>query len=69
MYMNSGDWVENLTALEYHQGVWTLYRHADHKHLPYSRSMESAIPNFSQLEILLQQELANSVGIPINKMI
>ena len=27
LYLNSGDWVENLTALEYHQLEWTLYRY------------------------------------------
>lgn len=26
-YLNSGDWVENLTALEYHQGTWQIYRY------------------------------------------
>ena len=26
-YLNSGDWVENLTALEYHEGAWQLYRY------------------------------------------
>ena len=26
-YLNSGDWVENLSALEYNQGMWTLFRH------------------------------------------
>lgn len=26
-YLNSGDWVENMSALEYHQGKWTIYRH------------------------------------------
>jgi len=25
-YLNSGDWVENLTALEYHAGAWRIYR-------------------------------------------
>jgi len=25
MYLNSGDWVENLTALEYNKGVWSIY--------------------------------------------
>lgn len=29
MYLNSGDWVENLTALEYHQGAWRIYRYSD----------------------------------------
>ena len=31
IYMNSGDWVENCTALEYHNNVWSLYTHA---HVP-----------------------------------
>jgi UDP-2,3-diacylglucosamine pyrophosphatase LpxH len=26
-YMNSGDWVENLTALEYNLGCWSLYKY------------------------------------------
>ncbi len=26
-YLNSGDWVENLTALEYNNGNWSLYHH------------------------------------------
>lgn len=29
MYLNSGDWVENLTSLEYDQGQWRVYRYAD----------------------------------------
>jgi UDP-2,3-diacylglucosamine pyrophosphatase LpxH len=28
-YLNSGDWVENLSALEYNLGTWTLYRHPE----------------------------------------
>ena len=31
-YLNSGDWVENLTALEYHQGEWKIYKYADDKY-------------------------------------
>lgn len=27
LYMNSGDWVENLTSLEYHKGEWRLYKY------------------------------------------
>jgi UDP-2,3-diacylglucosamine pyrophosphatase LpxH len=27
-YLNSGDWVENLTALEYHNNAWSLYEYA-----------------------------------------
>ncbi len=28
-YLNSGDWVENLTALEYNRKRWEVYRYAD----------------------------------------
>lgn len=28
-YLNSGDWIENLTALEYHKKRWRLYRHKE----------------------------------------
>lgn len=27
LYLNSGDWIENLTALEYHRKKWKLYTH------------------------------------------
>lgn len=27
MYLNSGDWIENCTALEYVRGQWALYEH------------------------------------------
>jgi UDP-2,3-diacylglucosamine pyrophosphatase LpxH len=27
MYLNSGDWIENLSALEYNEGEWTIYRY------------------------------------------
>lgn len=29
MYLNSGDWVENLTALEYDGNTWSIYRYQD----------------------------------------
>jgi UDP-2,3-diacylglucosamine pyrophosphatase LpxH len=30
MYLNSGDWVESLTALEYNDQFWTLYKYSEH---------------------------------------
>ncbi len=27
LYLNSGDWVESLTALEYHQGRWEIFKY------------------------------------------
>lgn len=29
-YLNSGDWVENLTALEYNNKTWSIYKHSDY---------------------------------------
>ena len=29
VYMNSGDWIENLTSLEYADGKWNIYRYAE----------------------------------------
>jgi UDP-2,3-diacylglucosamine pyrophosphatase LpxH len=31
LYLNSGDWVENLTALEYNDGQWEIYRYHNDK--------------------------------------
>jgi len=29
VYLNSGDWIENLTSLEYDKGVWRIYRYSE----------------------------------------
>jgi UDP-2,3-diacylglucosamine pyrophosphatase LpxH len=29
IYLNSGDWIENLTSLEYDKGVWRIYRYSE----------------------------------------
>ena len=29
MYLNSGDWVENLTALEYNKGHWSVFNYSE----------------------------------------
>jgi UDP-2,3-diacylglucosamine pyrophosphatase LpxH len=31
MYLNSGDWIENLTALEFNGTEWSIYRYQDDK--------------------------------------
>lgn len=32
VYLNSGDWIENLTALEFDGSEWKIYRYFDDKH-------------------------------------
>jgi UDP-2,3-diacylglucosamine pyrophosphatase LpxH len=31
IYLNSGDWIENLTTLEFNDGAWRIYRYAEDK--------------------------------------
>lgn len=45
-YLNSGDWIENLTTLEYDQGKWQLYRFRDEE-LPAENAVKD--PDVSEL--------------------
>jgi UDP-2,3-diacylglucosamine pyrophosphatase LpxH len=38
-YLNSGDWVEHCTALEYHQNEWTIFEY-DEKDFPATQTIE-----------------------------
>jgi UDP-2,3-diacylglucosamine pyrophosphatase LpxH len=38
-YLNSGDWVEHCTALEYHQNEWTIFEY-DEKDFPVTQTIE-----------------------------
>ena len=58
-YLNSGDWVENLTALEYYQDQWHLYHYHQDQHLQSSHPAdEEDHPMLSnnQLFTQLQEE-------------
>lgn len=48
LYLNSGDWIENLTSLEYADGAWSIYRFDD---------VERAAMNAGKAE---EEELNNS---------
>jgi UDP-2,3-diacylglucosamine pyrophosphatase LpxH len=51
-YLNSGDWVENLTALEYNKGEWKIFRYE-----PSLFSLELAFNNQSFTSKELFQEM------------
>lgn len=40
LYLNSGDWVENLSALEYSLKRWKIYRYANDKLVPFFMDTE-----------------------------
>ncbi|WKN42631.1 UDP-2,3-diacylglucosamine diphosphatase [Tunicatimonas pelagia] len=45
VYLNSGDWIENLTALEYNKKEWSLYRFADDATLSEEKAPEEEEEN------------------------
>lgn len=47
LYLNSGDWVENLTSLEYHEGTWRIYRYNEDAR---AKSMKIPKPNRNKLD-------------------
>ena len=50
-YMNSGDWIENLSSLEYLNGNWTIYRFndSDKAEMELNVKEEDNEPNMDQL--------------------
>ncbi len=48
-YLNSGDWIENLTALEYAGGKWNIYRFDEVEMLQMSVHDQEEEPNNTQL--------------------
>src|SRR5690606_595385 len=63
VYMNSGDWIENLTALEYHRGKWKIYHYNEDTFLA-TREIEAVDP----LEILEKNELFARMMLEFNGM-
>jgi len=56
-YLNSGDWIENLTALEYTEGNWRIYTH---KPLSKSKKQEQKIEFQDLLKIPMPEVLPTS---------
>ncbi|SEG32350.1 hypothetical protein SAMN04488130_109153 [Flavobacterium urumqiense] len=53
MYLNSGDWVENLTSLEYNKKRWKLYRYAEANY--------PVEENLLEMEDILSNQLISSI--------
>jgi UDP-2,3-diacylglucosamine pyrophosphatase LpxH len=53
LYLNSGDWVENLTALEYNKKRWKLHH--------YEESNYTAEENLFEMEDIVSNQIINSV--------
>jgi UDP-2,3-diacylglucosamine pyrophosphatase LpxH len=62
MYLNSGDWVENLTALEYNNGEWSVFSHKEHTFPDKSHDKEDS------LEFAGKNELFNNLLKEISQL-
>ena len=57
MYLNSGDWIENLTALEYHKGEWSIFKYNEEDF----HSDETEFPQEEQLVEMKSGEIFNQL--------
>ena len=51
IYMNSGDWVENLSALEYKEGNWSIYRFKEDSYAKNYRNVEKQVKSWTNKEL------------------
>lgn len=61
IYLNSGDWVENLTALEYHNEAWQLYQHQTKSRTPFMLHSEDEFEDETIPEMLSAFLLADKL--------
>ncbi len=70
LYLNSGDWVENLTALEYSFKRWRIYHYSHDKLLPFfvdddvkDMDMNELIASITKDEEVKSKELSDAEGL------
>ena len=54
MYLNSGDWVENLTALEYYEGTWHLFSYRDNFLVETNNDVDTEDEDVLETKVLFQ---------------
>jgi predicted phosphodiesterase len=60
LYLNSGDWVENYSALEYRKGKWSVYRYDD------DPLMMKELSNSNEPELM---NMEDPTGLVFEKMV
>lgn len=55
MYLNSGDWIENLTSLEYVNGQWTIYKFNNEQWKQEAETEEEEPDNQQLFDSLLEE--------------
>lgn len=52
IYLNSGDWIENLSALEYNGGKWKIYHfHEDHQQVQTMKNHKNKTPDLNNSQL------------------
>ena len=59
-YLNSGDWIENLTALEYNSNEWTIYHYDESSFKNINNKFEKKLPTINVV--------SNEVDIYLNSL-
>jgi len=67
-YLNSGDWVENCTSLEYHKGEWSLYQYnaKDFGHEAHDTDEEMILMDTKEIFRILQTEIQDEQEVNYN---
>ena len=55
MYLNSGDWIENLTALEYNQGSWDIYEYQENTYAAKIVTIKKQNKKLPELNVLTNE--------------
>ena len=55
MYLNSGDWIENLTALEYNQGTWDIYEYQENTYAAKIVTIKKQNKKLPELNVLTNE--------------
>ena len=67
-YLNSGDWIENLTALEYNNGSWSLYEYQKDSSLKKTKNLEEdVLEKIPETKELFENLLLEFHSLPSNK--
>jgi hypothetical protein len=62
-YLNSGDWIENLTALEYADKAWSLYQYDPKQFEDFDSKKRIKVVHLQEELTVLTNEVAFQVSI------
>src|SRR5690606_30742822 len=62
LYLNSGDWVESLTALEYHKGQWDIFKYKPEDFKNYPSESDDILDNQNLNSLLDIKSLLSQIS-------